>query len=312
LVVLYASSSPDPSIFTLLSGQNAIALRESFTTQGVLSDLPGTQLVILDTVMETSQVASVMVRSAIENAGIPIASPQEFLQTPEEWLSRARLASHQKVTFLPPRQINFVGWSGGVGKSTLALLTALRFRQATRLPVALFELSPVTSSLQVRFSLDIPDFYQIATGKTPHSWQGVDLYPASEDSVQVLLTTERERVQMILDEIRSHHTLIITDAYPAHPLWPLVSGISLTGTYSFAVASPRDDALANAQQVITTLQSSGAAHADLLLNQVRSPADQAGLSPAVMIDWDERRVRAADGRITDRILAHVYTGWRAK
>jgi hypothetical protein len=295
-----------------LNGQTDLVLREAFTTQGVLSALPGAQLVILEVVLETNQVACEMVRTAIENAGIPIASPKEFLQTPDEWLSRARLASHQRVTFLPPRQINFVGWSGGVGKSTLALLTALRFRQVTGLPVALFELSPVTSSLQVRFSLDIPDFYQIATGKEPHSWQGVDLYPASEDSVQVLLTTERERVQAVLDEIRSRHTLIVTDAYPAHPLWPLISQVSLPGTYSFGVAAPRDDALATAQQVIAALQNSGAVHAGLLLNQVRSPADQAGLSPAVSVDWDERRVRAADGRMVDRILSHVYTGWRAK
>ena len=58
-----------------------------------------------------------------------------------------------------------MNWSGGVGKTTLAMAVCKRFVQNTGLPAALFELSMGGSALHARISPDLPEFFAIATHK---------------------------------------------------------------------------------------------------------------------------------------------------
>ena len=79
-----------------------------------------------------------------------LVSQEGFLADPSEWLGRARLTSAKQVSFLPARQVNLVNWSGGVGKTTLAMTVCKRFVQNTGLPAALLELSMGGSALHAQ------------------------------------------------------------------------------------------------------------------------------------------------------------------
>jgi hypothetical protein len=54
LVVLVATCRPNSEVLESLAKFGDIQIRESFTTRGVLQDLPGAHLVILDQVLITS------------------------------------------------------------------------------------------------------------------------------------------------------------------------------------------------------------------------------------------------------------------
>ena len=108
--------------------------------------------------------AEILART-LEMSGIPHTSRRTFWPNPEEWLGRARLTSARQITYLPARQVNLVNWSGGVGKTTLAMAICKRFVERTGLPAALLELSMGGSALHARICQDLPEFFAIATHK---------------------------------------------------------------------------------------------------------------------------------------------------
>lgn len=165
LVVLLATSQPNSEVLESLARLGDIQVRESFTTRGVLQRLPGAHLVILDEVLITPEVSREILDRTLEMSGIPVVSSGPFLSDAGEWIGRARLTSTRKITFLPPRQVNLVNWSGGVGKTTLAMAICRRFVARTGLPAALLELSMGGSALHARISRDLPEFFAIATHK---------------------------------------------------------------------------------------------------------------------------------------------------
>ncbi|NMB67683.1 MAG: hypothetical protein GYA20_02840, partial [Chloroflexi bacterium] len=97
LCVLLASAHPDPAMIDLLAGREGLYLREAFTMQGVMQGLPGANLVILDEVIASSLVSRELLKRALETSGIPVTSPDDFQQAPDEWLGRARLASSRQI-----------------------------------------------------------------------------------------------------------------------------------------------------------------------------------------------------------------------
>ena len=215
LSILLASSNPDPAIFEVLAHQAGLQMREAFTTQGLIQELPGVNLVIHDAVFEVKNTSQDLVNRALEMSGVPVVLPEAFLSEPEEWLSRARLAGATKITFLPPRQLNMVNWSGGVGKTTLAMAVCKRFVDQTGLPAALLELSMGGSALHARVSPDLPEFYSIATGKEePGKWHGVSLYPMDGRSIEVLWSEDPDKVRGFLNQIRRKNTLFVVDCFP--------------------------------------------------------------------------------------------------
>src|SRR5512133_3009371 len=91
LVVLLASAQPDPQVLTFLGGRADLAFREAFTTRGVLQQLPGVGLVVMDAGVELPDTSQQLRDSAVEMRGMPVVSTAAFLAEPEEWLGRARL-----------------------------------------------------------------------------------------------------------------------------------------------------------------------------------------------------------------------------
>lgn len=308
LSILLASSNPDPAIFDALARQVGLQIREAFTTQGLIRELPGVSLVIHDAVFEVNNTSQELVDCALEMSGIPVVSPDAFLSEPDEWLSRARLSGASKITFLPPRQLNIASWSGGVGKTTLAMAVCKRFVERTGLPAALLELSMGGSALQARISTDLPEFYAIATGKEiPGKWHGVSLYPMDGRSFDVLWSEDSAKVSAILDQIRKKHTLFVVDCFPGHPLFPLVH-IAASGKVNLVITSPRADAMMQAKRLTKDISHP----AYLVMNMTKSFADQAGAGAAITLPFNEHWAESLDVRMADPLLALVYSGWNRR
>jgi hypothetical protein len=308
LSILLASSNPDPAIFDVLARQAGLQMREAFTTQGLIQDLPGVSLVIHDTVFEVNNTSQDLVNRVLEMSGVPVVSPKAFLSEPDEWLSRARLAGATKITFLPPRQLNLVNWSGGVGKTTLAMAICKRFVERTGLPAALLELSMGGSALHARISPDLPEFYSIVTGKEePGTWHGVSLYPMDGRSIEVLWGDDPVKVRSFLSQFRKKNTLLVVDCFPGHALFSTVNNADKL-TANIIVTSPRDDAMMQAKRLLKEVSQP----AYLVLNMTRSLADQAGSGAAITLPYNDRWAQALDARLADPLLALVYTGWNRR
>ena len=308
LVILLASAQPNPQVLGLLGGRADLFLREAFTTRGVLQQLPGVSLVVMDTVVELPDTPQQLLASSLEMSGIPAVSTEGFLAEPEEWLGRARLTSARQITYLPARQINLVNWSGGVGKTTLAMAVCKRFVERTGLPAALLELSMGGSALHARVSGDLPEFFAIATGKAePAQWQGVNLYPMDGRTIDVLWSEDPDGVRRMLSEIKKKHTLFVVDCFPGHPLFAELSRPS-AGVVNLVVTSPRDDAVLQAKRLLGEIQ--GTTH--LVLNMSKSMADRAGMGAAATLPYHENWALGADYRLADPLLGLVYTGWNQR
>jgi hypothetical protein len=305
LIVLLAAKQPDQKLLDVLAGCPMVTLREAFTIQGVLQNLLGVNLVILGEVMPmTGLSADVLIRT-LETSGIPVTSAEDFLERPDEWMAQARLTSARQVTILPSRQVNLVNWSGGVGKTTLAMAICKRFVERTSLPAALLELGMGGCALHARVSADVPEFFTIATQNVPPArWHGVSLYPMDGRTADVMWSEEPERVLSVIEETRKQHTLLVVDANPAHPLFGQLS-TPRPGRINLIVSSPRDDALLQAKRLADELGQD----AQLVLNMTRSLADRAGAQAAVTLPFSETWANTLDPHLSDPILELIYSGW---
>lgn len=305
LVVLLAARQPDQDLLNILANCPALTLREAFTTQGVLQNMVGANLVILGEVTPMPGFSEDVLKRTLETSGIPVVSANEFLEQSEEWLGRAQLASARQVTILSSRQVNLTNWSGGVGKTTLAMAVCKRFVERTSLPAAILELSMGGCALHARVSADITEFFTIATQNIPPArWHGVSLYPMDGRTAEVMWSEEPERVMKIIAEIRKQHSLFVVDVFPGHPLFDLLSSPQ-SGRINLIITSPRDDALMQAKQLVNDLGN----EAQLVLNMAHSLADRAGAQAAVVLPFKESWANSLDPRLADPLLELVYPGW---
>lgn len=308
LTVLLASAHPDPALIKILSDREYVNLREAFTTQGVMQAMPGVNLVILEAVIASPNTPHELLDRMLETSGIPVTSPIDFQSTPEEWLGRARLTSARQITYLPSRQVNLVNWSGGVGKTTLAMAICKRFVERTGLPAALLELSMGGSALHARISEDLPEFFAIATGKAePTLWQGVSLYPMDGRTIDVLWSEDPDGIRRVLKEIRRKHTLFVVDCFPGHPLFPELSQPS-AGMVHLVVTSPRDDAVLQAHRLMKEVPQPS----HMVLNMARNLADRAESGVSVTLPYREGWAQSVDARLADPLLELVYAGWNRR
>jgi hypothetical protein len=308
LVILLGAHQPDQAVLETLTQNGNLTVREAFTTRGVLQNLSSVQLVIQGELISLPEVSNEVLHSALELSGIPVVSQAGFLADPAEWLGRARLASSRQISFLPARQINLLNWSGGVGKTTLAMVICKRFVQNTGLPAALLELSMGGSALQARISPDLPEFFAIATHKEkPASWNGVSLYPMDGRTIDVLWSEDPQGVRNLLNEIQRKHTLFVVDCFPGHPLFAELSQPKI-GLVNMVVTSPRDDAIFQARRLINEISEPR----HLVLNMVKSVADRAESGMSIVLPYNETWAQSLDPRLADPILELVYKGWKAK
>ncbi len=121
--------------------------REALSVQGAYQNLRGAHLVIVDLAdLVGADEARAQLQAALTAARLTVVSGVAFVQEPQRYLEQAVAASGLGA-MLPPRQVVFTSYAGGVGKTTLALAAAQAFHAATRLPAVVIELSPTASGL---------------------------------------------------------------------------------------------------------------------------------------------------------------------
>jgi MinD-like ATPase involved in chromosome partitioning or flagellar assembly len=310
LIVLLASNNPDPKLVEAMAARQEIVMRETFTTRGVIRGLPDADLVVLGDVIPVWDVDLSLMQNTLECTRIPVTSPEQMLAQPEEWISSARLANRKKLQYLPARFVLVGGWAGGVGKSTIALAIAKRFRERN-LPTAFLEANVGGSYLISRLGPQLHSLYDVLTGEeTASEWEGIKLHPIDHRASQVL--AEDPRLPDFLAGLKKGYTLVVVDASPSHPFWPRLLDLA---TNILVITAPREESLFQAETLLKELEPIRAARKELkvhlIMNMVRSMGERIGMSGMVgaSIPYNERMATRLDPQIADPILNILYPGW---
>lgn len=269
-------------VLETLSGKEGVELVQALYTGQICDALEGARLVIIDFEDLVPHPRSIdYVKGVLASSNAHVYTSEAFLQQPEYLLEKARQEAGE-ITRLPDKMvIALVSYSGGTGKTTLAIDTALHFARRTRKPVFLTEFVYGKSSLTALTRLDMPHLFELATqvGVEATQWEGVTLAPMDYDYGSLLT---RDVLSNYLNRQLQNHVLSVIDARWPHALLDVVAdAVDLW----LIVTSPRADALENAEKLKAELEER--------LGQAAEPTGSAMPYPSAGPRWDRRPVRTA-------------------
>jgi hypothetical protein len=276
--------------------------REALSLDGAYRALQGAHLAIVDPahLAEGLEMLSTeMLEAALSSAGFVTASGADFVAGAPRYLELT-LASTGLGEMLPARCAVFTGLAGGVGKTTLALATALAFQQATRLPAAVVELTPGPSALLGLCGGEGADLYRATTqGAAYPVWRGVTLVPMAWETARLL---SPEQILVAWQSVISAHIYTAFDAPAWHPLWDLIDA-----ECAFALADARPEAQAAALGLAQRLREEG--------RDVAVGLNRGGLGG--MLALPEKPAFALKSvrdplTLGPQVLRAVYPGWRTR
>jgi hypothetical protein len=244
------------AVFDALQGLSGLEYDQALFTGEIYDALQDVQLVIVDFDDLVEHPYSVgMLRGILADSDRPFVSSDEFLADPGHWLEEARRVGGVGTELPDKRTVAFVSYSGGVGKTVLAMDTAVHFARRTRekkgkpLPVLLLEFTYGESSLQALVGANIPPLFELATQPdvNPAVWNEVKLVPMDYDNSRDL------SIQLLgkyLKDLMRDHVLTVIDSQ-----WPhaLIGAVRDEIDQWFVVASPRPDAVENARKLAAEL-----------------------------------------------------------
>jgi hypothetical protein len=241
-----------------------------------------------------------MLRGILSDSEVPFVSSEEFLAEPDSWLSEARRLGGDASDLPTKRTISFVSYSGGVGKTVLALDTAAHFARRAKLPVCLLEFTYGESAVSALVGSNPPALFELATQPDVEAtvWNGVTLVPMDYDNARDL------SIQLLgkyLKDIMREHVLTVIDAH-----WPhaLIGAVRDEIDRWYVVATPRPDAVENAQKLAAELGPK----ASVLLNQKGGMVDSlalSGIERAVELPVVKEPDRW-EGNLGKKVLMHTY------
>lgn len=277
-------------------------LLEAISTEGAYQALPQAHLAIVDLEeLVESSLSRQALADLLQEAAIPLTTGDEFLGRPEVWLETGKGAS-ARIPHLPPKTVAFVSYSGGVGRTTLALDTAIHFAEVTKLPTLLVEFCHGISAVAILSGIQAPHLYDCLTqGVKPARWRGVTLLPMDYDLAKLL---PLEQIREYLEEEQASHILTVIDACYPHALLEAVRKEVLRW---LVVASPRDYAILNGLQLKDEL----APRASMVINRKR--ATDSMLLLGVEREVDLPNISDPDqfkGQLGGEMLSHIYRSWR--
>ena len=320
--VLVATKSE--GVYEHLNGQADISYDIALYTGSIKDLLPGAQLVIIDygDLVEYPY-TEVELREAILAAQVVECTSDEFLANPLRYFSELVANRPGRMRSLPEHYcIAFVSYSGGTGRTTLALDTALSYAEAQRRrsgrrresssvadqevsDAMLVELSFGSSALVSVTGIEMPRLYALATDAdaVPHRFKGVTVVPMDYENVRVL---SGEYLGRYLARQIEQHGLTVVDA-----TWPhsLAGAVSKLVDLWLVVANERPDTIANARRLQSELKAEfGPDRVWLVQNRVANGKSRAEKQEA---DWHLRlqRINAPDdwrGELGQPILAQVF------
>ncbi len=294
-------ATKDLAIFDALQGHTGLEYESALFTGQIYEALPGANLIIVDFDDLVEHPYSVgMLRAIISESDVPFHSSDEFLADPELCLTEARRMVGETTELPSKRTVAFVSYSGGVGKTVLALDTAVHFARRAKLPVVLLEFTYGESAVAALVNTHAPALFELATQPDvdPLVWNGVTLVPMDYDNSRDL------SIQLLgkyLKDIMREHVLTVIDAH-----WPhaLIGAVRDEIERWYVVATPRPDAVENAQKLASELGP----RASIMLNQKGGIVDSmalGGIERAVELPV----VKEADrwkGALGKKVLLHTY------
>lgn len=277
-------------------------LLEAISTEGAYQALPQAHLAIVDLEeLVESSLSRQALAGLLQEAAIPLTTGDEFLARPEAWMETGRGIS-ARILHLPPKTVAFVSYSGGVGRTTLALDTAIHFAEVTKLPTLLVEFCHGISAVATLSGIQAPHLYDCLTqGVKPAQWRGVTLLPMDYDLAKLL---PLEQIGEYLKREEAGHILTVIDACYPHAL---LEAVRKEVVRWLVVATPRDDAILNGLQLKEEL----APRASLVINCRR--ATDSVLLLGVERELDLPHISNPDqfkGLLGGEILSHIYRSWR--
>jgi len=303
-------------VFETLQRLEDVEYEEALFTGQIYNAVSTCQLVVIDYEDLVEHPYDVrMIRELLAESNVRSYSSAEFLRNPDRCIREAEVRPGS-MTRLPEKYtVAFVSYSGGTGKTTLALDTALHFARRTKrqreagLPVLLVEFVYGESALASILGLEMPFLYEMATDADvePMAFEGVTIIPMDYDACK----------NMSVDLLRSFfrrqmagHVLTLVDSR-----WPhgLLGAVEKSVNRWFAVATPRLDAIENARKLTLELQEREKYEASIVMNMMDSVTDSLALA-GLERDLDLGRLDRVDrfeGKLGKQILSKVYgPAWR--
>jgi hypothetical protein len=290
------------AVFDVLEGMEDVEQEQALFTGQIYDALSEVQLVIIDFEHVVEHPYDLeLLRRVFAEEEILFASSEEFLAQPEHWRERALRVKGQLTRLPDKRVIAFVSYSGGTGKTTLALDTALHFARRTKRAVMVAEFTYGVSALKGLTGLEMPQLFDLATQLDVRAanWKGVTLVPMDYENCQDLPI---EQISNYLEEEMDAHVLTIVDSR-----WPhgLIGAAQEEVDDWFVVATPRVDAVDNAQQLRSEL---GENMASIIINKKGRVVDSLALT-GIERALDLPQVRQPDrfeGKLGRKVLSVVY------
>jgi hypothetical protein len=289
------------AVFDSLQGLSGLDVEEALFTGQIYEALPGAQLIIVDFDDLVEHPYSVgMLRGILSDSTVPFVSSEEFLAEPDSWLKEARRMGGEATDLPTKRTVAFVSYSGGVGKTVLAMDMAAHFARRAKLPVALLEFSYGESALSALIGQSIPALFELATQPDvdPTVWNGVTLVPMDYDNSRDLSI---QLLGKFLKDVMREHVLTVIDAH-----WPhaLIGAVRDEIDRWYVVATPRPDAVENAEKLAAELGPK----ASVVLNQKGGMVDTLALS-GIERAVELPRIKEPDrwgGSLGRKVLLHTY------
>jgi hypothetical protein len=294
-------------VFDVLQGIEDIECKEALFTGRVYEASSDVQLVVVDFEdLVPHPYTTEMLQGLLTELGIPLVSSEEFLAQPEPWIEKARRGKGE-ITHLPDkRTIAFVSYSGGTGRTTLAMDTARHFARRTNLPTLLAEFTYGQSALAALVGVEKPLLFDLATQLDVEAvtWHGVTLVPMDYEHCRDLPIP---LIEKYLKKQIDGHVLTVVDT-----CWPhaLIRTIENEIDQWLVLATPRADTIANADVLKEELNHKTA----LILNQKRGVGDRVatiGWGRALDLPYIQQPDRF-EGKLARPILEEVYglDNWR--
>ncbi len=300
--VLVATKSV--AVLEALRAMKDVELEPALFTDQIAKGIPTADLVIIDfgDIVEYPYEVGVIqsqLAEAQEKRRLPWASSEAFLVAPEKLTQDATRT--KGGTELPDKlTVAFTSYSGGVGKTTLALDTALHFARQTERPVMMIEFVHGVSALAALTGMEMPHMFDLTSNMDLHPsvFKGVTLVPMDYDSCRVLPV---EQLAKYLKRQVAKHTLTVVDAIQPHGL---IKAIEPEVDEWLVVTTPRLDAVGNAAKLIAELGGK----ASIVLNEKRGAADAlalAGTERGLDLPYQDR-VNQWEGKLGAAVLQYVY------
>jgi hypothetical protein len=295
-------------VFDVLQGVEDIECEGALFTGQVYEACSEAALVVVDFEdLVPHPYTTEMLQGLLTESGIPLVSSGEFLAQPEHWITEARRRKGE-ITHLPDKKtIAFVSYSGGTGRTTLALDTARHFARRTRRPTLFAEFTYGQSALAALVGeVEMPHLFDLATQPDAEAitWHGVTLMPMDYEHCRDLPIA---LIDKYLKKQIAGHVLTVVDT-----CWPhaLIRTIENAIDQWLVLATPRADTIANADALKEELNRNAA----IILNQKRGVGDRVatmGWGRALDLPYIQQPDRF-EGKLARSILEEVYglDNWR--